>query len=212
MSSRTHERARSPVARDLYRRISRLLCLLVFLPTLGAAAQPTPSEVVRNSVEGLRLAVLRDEAAIEQDPTRVIPLIRKYVIPHVDTEVFAKLILGRHWQAASEAQRITFILAFAEALLRLYGAHISQYAGAEISYLGAMPVGDNPNAVLVRTLVSSKNGPPRHVDYRMMLRNGAWKAIDASVDGISFVRTYRAGLNEQISRIGIAGAVEKWSR
>jgi phospholipid transport system substrate-binding protein len=226
MMLRTHEPARPLLGRALdpsaVSRNSRLtarrpvvtgwLRLLAFLPMLSAAAQPTPAEVVRNSVEGLRAAIQRDEAAIAQDPARVIPLIREYVIPHVDTEVFAKLILGQHWQSASEAQRVAFTLAFADALLRLYGVHVSQFTDAKVAYLGAFPVGDNPNAVLVRTRVSSNNGPPREVDYRMMLRNGAWKAIDASVDGISIVRTYRAALNEEIRRVGIGGAVQRLSR
>jgi phospholipid transport system substrate-binding protein len=192
--------------------IARWLYLLAFLPILSTAMQPTPAEVVRNSVEGLRSAIKRDEVAIAQDSTRVIPLIRKHVIPHVDTEVFAKLILGQHWQSASESQRVAFTLAFAEALLRLYGVHVSEFTDAKISYLGAVPVGDNPNVVLVQTQVSSTNGPPRHVDYRMMRRNGEWKAIDASVDGISIVRTYRAALNEEIRRVGIGGAVQRLSR
>lgn len=191
----------------------RVLCLTLTLTlTFGTAAQPTPVEVIRSSVEGLRLAVQRDAAAIDQDPTRVIPLIREHIIPNIDTDVFARLILGPYWQEASATQRVAFTQAFADALLQIYGVHARHYVDAEIAYLGAIPVGNNAKAVLVRTEVSSEQGPPTRVDYRMVLRNGDWKAIDASVDGISIVRTYRAALNEEIRRVGLDSVVQRLSQ
>ena len=190
-----------------------MLCLcLALVPILGTAAQPTPLEVIRSSVEGLRLAIQRDSVAIEQDPSRVIPLIREHIIPNVDTDVFAKLILGQHWQVASATQRVAFTRALADALLHIYGVHATQYADAKVAYLGVVPVGNKANAVLVRTQVSTTHGTSAQVDYRMMRRNGDWKAIDASVDGISIVRTYRAALHEEIRRVGLDGVMQRLSR
>lgn len=192
---------------------ARVLCLtLTLMPIASTAARSTPLDVIRSSVEGLRSAVQRDALAIDQDPARVIPLIREYIIPNIDTHVFAKLILGKHWQEASATQRVAFTEAFADALLHIYGVHASRYANAEVAYLEAIPVGNKAAAVLVRTEVSSPQGPPTRVDYRMVLRNGDWKAIDASVDGISIVRTYRASLHEEIRREGLDGVVQRLSQ
>lgn len=185
---------------------------LALMPLLLTAASPTPVEVIRSSVEGLRSAVQRDAEAIDRDPELVIPLIREHIIPNIDTDVFARLILGRHWQNASDTQRVTFTQALADALLRIYGVHASNYVDAKVAYLGAFPVGDKPTAVMVHTEVSTTRGPPTRVDYRMALRNGNWKAIDASVDGISIVRTYRAALNEEIQRVGMEGVVQRLSQ
>ena len=192
---------------------TRMLCFfLALMPILSTAAQPTPVEVIRSSVEGLRLAIQRDSVAIEQDPSRVIPLIREHIIPNVDTDVFAKLILGQHWQVASATQRAAFTRALSDALLHIYGVHVTQYAHAKVAYLGVVPVGNNANAVLVRTQVSTTHGTSAQVDYRMMRRNGNWKAIDASVDGISIVRTYRAAMHEEIGRVGLDGVMQRLSR
>ena len=46
----------------------------------------------------------------------------------------------------------------------------------------------------------------------MMFRNGDWKAVDAAVDGISIVRTYRIALDEEIRRSGMDGAMQRLRR
>lgn len=192
-------------ARDL-----QLLCVaLVVISVVTEAAHPTPEDVVRTSIEGLRQAVQRDAARIEHDPTRVIPLLERHVVPYVDTGLFARLVLGPHWKLASQAQRAAFTVGLANSLLRVYGVHAGLYSDARVNFLGTHPVGDRPDVALVRTEVSTSQGPPSRIDYRMVWRNGEWKAIDATVDGISIVRTYRAAMDDEIRRVGMDRVIER---
>jgi phospholipid transport system substrate-binding protein len=160
----------------------------------------------------LRHALQRDAATIAQEPDKVIALIRQHVIPNVDVETSSRLILGQYWRTASAAQRATFTATFADALLHVYGVYASFYTDAHVDYLGTFPVAEKPAAVQVRTVVRATNGRIARVDYRMAQRSGAWKAIDASVDGISIIRTYRAALNEEIQRIGLDGVIARMNK
>lgn len=182
------------------------------MPVLVFAAHPTPTEVIRTSIEGLRQAVRHDAVEIDRDPDRVLPLIREHIVPNIDTDLFSKLILGPHWLTASESQRAAFSTVFVDALLHIYGVLAAQYTEAEVRYVEAVPVGARLAAVRVRTEVISAERPPIRVDYRMVLRNGNWKAVDASIDGISIVRTYRAAVNEEILRVGMDAVIERMGR
>lgn len=183
------------------------LCLL--LPLVGHAAISTPEEVVRTSVEGLRQAIQRDAVLIDQDPDRVIPLIEQHIMPNVNLDIFVRLILGSHWENASPSQRTAFAVTFSQALLHTYGYHAKFYTDAVVDYLGVVPITNNPTVVKVKTQVRTATGQSAQVDYRMALSNGNWKAVDATVDGISIVRTYRIALNEEIRQLGIDGVIAR---
>jgi len=171
-------------------------------------APPSPPEVIRESVEGLRGALQAGDSSEVTQPEFVIPLIRRHVMPNLDVSLATRLILGNYWKSASVAQRAAFEAAFTDALLRTYATHAAMYIDARVEVLETEPVDAAGNVVRVRTEVSSPARPPAQVDYRMVRRDDGWKAFDAAVDGISFIKTYRAALREDIRRAGLDAVIE----
>src|SRR5437660_2613495 len=50
------------------------------------------------------------------------------------------------------------------------------------------------------------------VDYRLLLRDGRWRAYDVLVDGVSFVATFRRAFGRIIQQSSYAGLVDKLRR
>src|SRR6267143_1962828 len=50
------------------------------------------------------------------------------------------------------------------------------------------------------------------VDYRLLLRDGRWRAYDVLVDGVSFVATFRSAFGRIIQQSSYAGLVDTLRR
>ena len=72
------------------------------------------------------------------------------------------------------------------------------------------PLRADPNAseVLVRTEVIRQGQPPVQIDYGMEKKDGAWKAYDVVVGGVSLVTNYRDEFTEQVRAGGIDGLMK----
>jgi phospholipid transport system substrate-binding protein len=191
-------------------RLLWVLCALtLWWPGMARAEEAPPAgamQVVREAVEGLREA-LKQRGATAQDTALVAQLVEQEVVPHVDVSLSGRLILGRHWRAASEAERAGFIEAYRQMLLRTYAIHAMAYLEASVDYQSVAPLGSEPGRYTVRTRVLRPGRKPARVDYRIGLRDGEFKVFDALVNGVSLVSTLRTAVDAEISRIGLPALI-----
>lgn len=184
-----------------------LLC--IFAPL--AAASGTPAQdaqrVVRSATERFFAAAELEGEGL-RDPDRAHALVEQHISPHVDTDLAAQLILGRHWRTASEQQRTRFVDAFKWMLLRTYAVAVEDLSGVDIRYL---PVREEvrDGEAEVRTQISHRAGPPVGVTYRMHRRDDQWLVFDLSIQGVSMVATYRGSFTSEINRHGLDGLIER---
>ncbi|MCG3200651.1 MAG: putative phospholipid-binding protein MlaC [Gammaproteobacteria bacterium] len=179
----------------------------------GAAAEPNagedPQALVHDTIEKLRAAVLRDKAAIEEDPDRAVEIVDRIVSPHVDAARSGRLILGKHWRAATPGQRQEFIDLYKRLLLRTYAIHVSDYTDVQVSYLSTLPLGEEGREAVVRTRVIRPGKDPANVDYRMIRTESGWKVYDVVANGVSIVVTFRSGVDAEIRQFGIDGLISR---
>lgn len=177
--------------------------------TAANASAPTPDAgktLIATTIEAVRDALAADPALSRGErPGEVVAIVEDLVLPHIDTQMSGRLILGRHWREASPTQRERFITGYKDLLLRTYATHATDYLAAEVAILSAAPAGREGRALQVRTRVTRPGKPVATVDYRMIARNGEWKVFDAVVQGVSLVSTLRTAVAEEIQRIGIDG-------
>src|SRR5215831_2073572 len=76
--------------------------------TASADAQPGPSEVVEGAARSMLQDLDANRAAYRKDPAKVSALVEKYLVPHLDIEYSARLVLGKHWREATPEQRERF--------------------------------------------------------------------------------------------------------
>ena len=177
------------------------------------AATPPPSEagtIIQSTIEQLRSAVRQEiTPGNTADPTHVSALVDQIVLPQVDLGLSGRLILGRHWRAASAAERRDFIAGYRALLLRVYAVHAADYMDAEVQILNNTVSAAEGSAsrptLTVRTRVTRPGKPVASVDYRMVAVDGTWKIFDVVVNGVSIVSVLRIAVNEEIARYGLSG-------
>jgi phospholipid transport system substrate-binding protein len=166
-----------------------------------SAAQESPSQVIQTAADGLLKALNTDRQTYRNNPSKVQALVDQYILPHVDTEFAAQLVLGKYWRTATPQQRQRFINAFYHSMLNNYGAAIVEFTSNTLKvYPTRMKAGDQNAAV--RTEMSRTSGPPVNVNYYMHMTPEGWKAWDVIIDGVSYVKSYREDFGSQITQQG----------
>jgi phospholipid transport system substrate-binding protein len=63
--------------------------------------------------------------------------------------------------------------------------------------------------VTVRTEVIQPNGEAVSINYRLYLKNGAWKVYDISVEGVSLVTNFRTSFATEIKQAGLDSLIQR---
>ena len=180
------------------------------------------------SILALGLVMARDAAAgqvsdqlrsridrvvsILEDPILKIRLEeRRVALRGAATDIFdftevTRRSLGRHWQAATPAEREELVQLFTVLLERSYLGRIEQYTGERIAVVGEALDGERAT---VRTRLVSKGGTETAVDYRLYRAGDRWMAYDVSVEGVSLVANYRAQFNKIIQASSAQALVKR---
>ena len=127
----------------------------------------------------------------------------------VDLEAIVKFVLGRHWRAASEQERADFEEVFEEIALQrflpMFTQSDSEYRGESFDILEQRPSTHAEDQVFVHTQVQRPEGPPVVLIWRVRERDGGFKVLDVSVEGISMALTLREEYGSVIRQQGGVG-------
>ena len=173
--------------------------MLGWLPAAGAIEVPGPEP--QALIEQVSTDLLREldenRESLREVPKQLRALVDQYLLPHFDTDYSARLVLGKHWRDATPEQRQRFIDEFYQSLMKNYGDAILEFSGDRVKFL---PFKGDPNAksATVRTEVLRDDGTPVPVNYRLRATPDGWKAWDVTIEGVSYVRNYRAELDSEI--------------
>src|ERR1700745_2513060 len=131
-----------------------------------SATQQTPSELVQSAALRTLNEMQFNRNAYRKDPSKVRPLVDKYLLPHFDTEYAARLVLGQYWRTANHEQRKRFIDAFYHSLLTKYGSARVELAPKRLK---VFPTTVDPSAdhATVRTEVTDSNADRIAMNYSM---------------------------------------------
>src|SRR5690348_1315853 len=86
-----------------------------------------PFQLVQTAANVLLKALDAHRAEYRQDSAKLRALVNDVFLPHLDTELAARQVLGRHWNTATPDQRQRFISAFIKSMLNNYGAALLNF-------------------------------------------------------------------------------------
>lgn len=183
--------------------------LLLAPPVVAAAeradaAQVAAARVVVSGVMDKVLAILSNKGLSDDQRLRRIEAI---AYANFDFETMAKLVLARNWKTFSKDERGQFVAEFKNLLARNYGSRLQRYSDEGVEVVGAR--GELRGDVSVQTRIVGGNFDGATVNYRMREREGMWKAIDAVVEGVSLVSSYRTQFREVLSGSSPAKLLER---
>ena len=164
-------------------------CVSMFaIAAIGQAhATESPTDVVRTTVNEA-IKVLQDQGLKTPDrAAERIKRLKKLADSRFDYGEMAKRSLGAHWNKMSDSEQTEFVNLFTKLLTATYADKIGSYSGEQVKYLEERLDGDD--YAEVRTKMVGKTTIP--LDYRLLKKQGEWRAYDVVIDGVSLVKNYR---------------------
>ena len=173
------------------------------------AAEEAPDALVKRLSADV-LDTLRNDKSIKSgDVDKIIALVDKTIMPHVNFRRMTAAAVGPAWRKATPEQQKRLQDEFKTLLVRTYSGALNQVTDQSIVVkpLRAAP-GDTD--VLVRTEVIGR-GEPVQLDYRLEKTPGqgsGWKIYNLNVLGVWLVETYRSQFAQEVNAKGVNGLID----
>ncbi len=183
------------------------LILVTFLISLTAQAE-SPNTVIEEAAMLLDQAIEGRLDEFAKDKEALYALIDEILLPRFDRRYAAQLVLSRHWRTASEEDRERFINAFYNHLLHMYAEAVLEF---DLANLDVLPFrGDeSKKRTTVKTIVVLEDGTRVPVNYGMVKRETGWLMFDVTIEGISYIRNFKAEVNAEIQAEGLDGVIKR---
>ena len=149
--------------------------------------------------------------------------VRELLSENFDLDTIGRFVLGRHWRAATPAQRREYATLFRTFILETYVVRfealretIFARSGDDAGRVfGALRVRIirvrrvNERDSLVTTEIGLPGRAPLHVGYRVRAGNGALKIVDVIAEGLSLLVTRRSEFAAVVKRPGVEGLLDR---
>ena len=184
--------------------------VVVGMSRLAAADVPNlgPQELVEKSAKKMLVELDANRAVYRKDPAKLENLVSTVLLPNFDTDYAARLVLGQHWRGASEEQRKRFVEAFYHSLLRNYGSALIDFTADRMTVLPFRGDANGAQAT-VRTEVKRENGTKVPVNYTLRKTESGWKAWDVTIEGISYVKSFKTDLGSEVQQKGLDEVIQR---
>jgi phospholipid transport system substrate-binding protein len=162
--------------------------------------QETATQILRTLDER------RDEFTAE--PQLLRDTVREDLLPLLDVDYSARLILGKAGRDASPTQLSAFSEAMSSVLINRYADGLLEFRSDEQLEVLPMKGNNTDKLTRIRTRIKLQNGGFTPVDYSFRKTGQGWKAFDVTVEGISYVITFRNQISPRIEADGIDKVTE----
>ena len=184
---------------------SVVVLALAAAPVIPASAE-SPDQVIQETSELVLQELNENRETFRQDSEALYAAIDDILLPRFDSRFAAQLVLARHWRTASEEQQSRFIDAFYQALLRKYADGVLEFDPDMITVL---PFRGDPTKkrAKVRSTVDLEDGTKVAVDYELVQRKSGWLVFNVIIEGVSYVRNFRAELESEIKSTSLDAVI-----
>lgn len=197
--------------------IMSMVCLAAFAKAQEAeqsSATPAPKEVVENVTNALLSFAKEKSDLLASDPDAYFAEVKDILNSSVDFLGVAKNVMGkRHWFAASEEQRETFVRNFADSLVRTYGKGMANFTDFEIAVESSQAAESSADTNYVVQSVKTNDGVSKVV-YTMKLIDGRWQLRNVVLNGVNMGKSFHSQFAQLVKDSGgdVGQAVEKWGK
>lgn len=180
----------------------------LMVASVAIAADVSPDEFITDAVDSLaeQMDGRRDE--LRDDTVALYTMIDDFLLPRFDRRTAAQQVLAKHWRGADEDQRARFIEAFYTTLVQRYADGILEFEHDQIKVLPFR--GDaTKRRVMVKTRVELEDGTNVAVNYTLINKPDGWQMFDVTIEGVSYVRNFRAEFDSEINRTSLDAVIAR---
>ena len=173
----------------------------------AAAADEAPDALIGRLSNEVLDAVRKDSAIKAGDVHKLVVLVDRIILPHLDFKRMTAAAVGPGWRRASPEQQQRLQDEFKQLLVRTYAGALSEVSDLTI-VVKPFRAAPGDKDVLVRSEVQGR-GDPIQLDYRLAQKPGEdWKIYNINVMGVWLVETYRSQFGAEINAKGVDGLIE----
>jgi phospholipid transport system substrate-binding protein len=184
-------------------RATALAAMLLTAASAVMAQNSEPARLVEQTAGNILSQIDEHRKEFQENPSGLKILVREELLPLLDQEYSARLILGRQGRDLPEEQITEFAEALSTVLTDRYSSGLLRFRSSDqLEILPASPK-DNERLTRVRTRVQLESGGSAPVDYAFRKTPQGWKVFDVTVEGVSYVITFRNQLGPRIASEGI---------
>jgi phospholipid transport system substrate-binding protein len=185
------------------------LCALMVLPLAAHPADDRdPQTIVDQATQKILGIIDSERSELSEDPERLHKIVRTDLLPLMDIDYSARLILGKAGRDVSDEQLRAFSDAMSDLLINRYADGLLDYKSGEQVQVLPSNSKDSDKLTRVRTRIKLDNGQFTPVDYAFHKTPEGWKAFDVLVEGISYVVTFRNQIVPLVESQGIEKVTE----
>jgi phospholipid transport system substrate-binding protein len=173
--------------------LSILMLFLISLPVYAGA----PLDAVKINADQV-LDILRDpKLKTASAKERKKDKLRAVYVNMFDEVELSRRSLGMNWNKLNTAQRQEFVKLFEQVLEKAYADRILSYNNEKIEFTKESMISGNLAEVRTKVVTASKEIP---IYYRVILKDGAWKVYDVTIENVSLVQNYRTQFNDILAK------------
>ncbi len=182
------------------------VCVLTLGASRALANTPEAPDALIQRIAAVVIDAIKSDPAIQRGETsRVVALVDKEIMPHVNFTRMTASAVGRFWREATPAQRQRLQEEFKMLLVRTYSGALGQVTNETLT-LRPLRARPTDTEVVVRSELRGR-GDPIQIDYRMEKSDKGWRIYDLNVLGVWLVETYRTQFAQEINAKGIDGLI-----
>ena len=181
---------------------------MLFLAVAPAAQATSPNVVIEEAVTLLASELDGRKDALAEDRDTLYSIIDEILLPRFDRQLAAQLVLAKHWRTASPEQQKRFIDAFYNNLLHRYADGVLEFDEDKIEVL-TYRGDDTKRRTQVKTIVQLADGTKVPVNYDLVRRGEDWKMFNVTIEGVSYIRNFRAEVDSEIRSSSLNAVIER---
>ena len=189
-----------------------VVMLVVSLASQPAQAEQQPDTLLRETIEQLLDELRSNRPDYEVDKCQLYSLVNDLVLPQFAVDKTVRLILGKHFKAASPEMRSRFTDAFMKMMIRTYATAMFEYTeqGLVPPPPEILELNESTVTVLLRQRVPVSGQAPVLVDYVMWRsKDDHWRILDIRIDHVSLVMAYRLHYDPMIKAKGLEALIHR---
>ena len=196
----------------ILRRVFVLVCIVLLMgantSVFATDEVVSPEKVIDSVANQVLLDLNKNREIYRKDFVRLRQMIDKYMLTYFDTEYAAQLVLAKNWRTASVEQRKQFIDAFYQSLLLDYGNSLLEFTDDRLKIFPFQGKASDSTAT-VRSEIRRDNGSKVSVNYTMRLTEAGWKVYDVTIEGVSYIKSFRTDFATEIEQKGLDAVIKR---
>lgn len=188
-----------------------ILSLALIMPAASHARATEPGEMVLE-VSNEVLSMVRGLREDENGSEKLQEKLQNYLSTYIDFPAFARGVMGKYREDASEEKKEKFTSDFKRTLVKLYSKAMLAFEVRDVSI--AEVINPRPDVAQVTMHITSKENASFKAQYSLRKGpDGKWQVRNVVLDGVNLGLTYRNQFYSAVSSNDgdVTAAINNWS-